>query len=129
LTLGRYDFRNKKVGVIGGGSSSIQIVPCLQRLEGVKMNCFVRSKTLISNPFGEMSMEKLGLDPTIFECKLFPSSQLDKLITHDIRREFEANPEAYFKFRKVIEQDGNLMHPATLACSDVQKGAVEAFRP
>ena len=30
LTLGRYDFRNKKVGVIGGVSSSIQIVPSLQ---------------------------------------------------------------------------------------------------
>lgn len=49
----RYDFKNKRVGVIGGGSSSIQIVPSLQKVEGVKMSCFVRSRTWISNPFGD----------------------------------------------------------------------------
>ena len=49
----RYDFKNKRIGVIGGGSSSIQIVPNLQKVEGVKMTCFVRSKTWISNPFGD----------------------------------------------------------------------------
>jgi hypothetical protein len=69
LTLRRYDFKNKKVGVIGGGSSSIQIVPSLQKLEGIKLSCFVRSKTWISNPFGDHSMQKLGLDPEVFECK------------------------------------------------------------
>ena len=39
--------------MIGGGSSSIQIVPSLQKVEGVKMTCFVRSRTWISNPFGD----------------------------------------------------------------------------
>jgi cation diffusion facilitator CzcD-associated flavoprotein CzcO len=43
-------------------------------------------------------------------------------------REFETNPEAYFKFRKVIEQDGNTVHGVTFAGSELQKGAVEAFR-
>jgi cation diffusion facilitator CzcD-associated flavoprotein CzcO len=38
------------------------------------------------------------------------------------------NPEAYFKFRKVIEQDGNTVHGVTFAGSELQKGAVEAFR-
>jgi hypothetical protein len=83
LTLGGYDFRNKEVGVISGGSSSIQIVPSPQKLEGIKMTCFVRSKTWISNPFGEMSMRKLRLYPDIFECKSFLSNQLDKFITRD----------------------------------------------
>lgn len=47
-----YDFKNKRVGVIGGGSSSIQIVPNLQPHVS-KMSCFVRSRTWISNPFGD----------------------------------------------------------------------------
>jgi cation diffusion facilitator CzcD-associated flavoprotein CzcO len=49
----RYDFKNKQVGVIGGGSSSIQIVPKLQKIEGVKMSVFVRSRTWIASPFGD----------------------------------------------------------------------------
>jgi hypothetical protein len=48
-----YEFKNKRVGVIGGGSSSIQIVPNLQKVEGVQMTCFVRSRTWIANPFGD----------------------------------------------------------------------------
>jgi len=55
--------------VIGGGSSSIQIVPNLQKIEGVKMTCFVRSRTWISNSFGDQAMVKLGLDPKKLECK------------------------------------------------------------
>jgi len=43
-------------------------------------------------------------------------------------REFETNPGAYFKFRKVIKQGGNTVHGVTFAGSELQKGAVEAFR-
>jgi cation diffusion facilitator CzcD-associated flavoprotein CzcO len=49
----RYDFKNKRIGVIGGGSSSIQIVPSLQKVKGTQLTCFVRSRTWISNPFGD----------------------------------------------------------------------------
>jgi cation diffusion facilitator CzcD-associated flavoprotein CzcO len=42
--------------VIGSGSSSIQIVPNLQKVEGVELTCFVRSKTWISNPFGDSEL-------------------------------------------------------------------------
>lgn len=48
-----YDFKNKNVGVIGNGSSAIQIVPQLQKIEGIRLSCFVRSKTWITNPFGD----------------------------------------------------------------------------
>lgn len=48
-----YDFENKRIGIIGGGSSSIQIVPNLQKVKGTKLTCFVRSRTWISNPFGD----------------------------------------------------------------------------
>jgi cation diffusion facilitator CzcD-associated flavoprotein CzcO len=49
-------------------------------------------------------------------------------VSEEQRREFEANPEAYFKFRKIIEQDGNTVHGVTFAASELQKGAVESFR-
>lgn len=64
-----YDFKNKRIGIIGGGSSAIQIVPQLQNIQGASLSCFVRSRTWISNPFGEMAMIRLGLDPKDFQCE------------------------------------------------------------
>lgn len=55
------DFTNKNIGIIGGGSSAIQIIPNLQRVPGAHLSCFVRSKTWISRPFGDMAMKTLGL--------------------------------------------------------------------
>ena len=69
LTGSSYDFRNKTVGVIGNGSSSIQIVPSLQPLEGIKMTVFMRSPTWISGAFGDAAMIALGLDPTDSTCE------------------------------------------------------------
>jgi hypothetical protein len=68
--LCRYDFRNKSVGVVGNGSSGIQIVPKLQSTEGLKLTCFMRSPTWISGSFGDTAMLQLGLDPSQTECKL-----------------------------------------------------------
>lgn len=64
-----YDFRNKKVGVVGNGSSAIQIVPSLQPLEGIQMTVFMRSPTWISGQFGDAAMVTLGLDPADVNCK------------------------------------------------------------
>ncbi|KAG4429161.1 hypothetical protein IFR05_015361 [Cadophora sp. M221] len=111
-----YDFKNKRVGVIGGGSSSIQIVPSLQKVEGVKMSCFVRSRTWISNPFGDQAMTKLGLDP------------LDLKFSEERKKEFATEPEKLLAFRKVIEEDGNTIHDVSFRGSAMQTGAVEAFR-
>lgn len=58
------------MGVIGGGSSSIQIIPELQRLEGVQLHAFVRNKVWISNRFGDHGMAQLGLALDELECKL-----------------------------------------------------------
>jgi cation diffusion facilitator CzcD-associated flavoprotein CzcO len=57
-----FDYSNKRIGVIGGGSSAIQIVPQLQKLAGTHLSCFIRSKTWISTTFGASAMQKLGLD-------------------------------------------------------------------
>lgn len=57
-----YDFEDKRVGIIGGGSSAIQIVPELQKVKGTTLSCFVRGKTWISTSFGDHAMELLGID-------------------------------------------------------------------
>ncbi len=69
--LPRYDLRNKRVGVIGNGSSAIQIVPNVRKLEGVEMKVFMRSRTWISTNFGDVAMMQLGMDPTVTDCKRF----------------------------------------------------------
>lgn len=67
-----YDFRNKKIAVIGNGSSAIQIIPQLQKIEGASLTCFFRSPTWISSEFGDQGMVQLGLDPKVTECKSPP---------------------------------------------------------
>ncbi|KAI1390690.1 FAD/NAD(P)-binding domain-containing protein [Hypoxylon trugodes] len=110
-----YDFKNKRVGIIGNGSSAIQIVPSLQKIEGTKLSCFVRSKTWITNPFGDSVMAKLGLKPTQLQ------------FTPEQRREFAENPEKLFAFRKIIEVDGSTIHDVSLRDSEMQRGAMVAF--
>ncbi|KAI1768018.1 flavin-binding monooxygenase [Hypoxylon sp. FL1150] len=110
-----YDFKNKRIGIIGSGSSAIQIVPSLQKIEGAQLSCFVRSKTWITNPFGDEVMKKLGLDPT----------KLD--FTPEQREEFANDPEKFFNFRKIIEIDGNTIHEISMRGSDMQRGAIGAF--
>ncbi|KAI0144715.1 flavin-binding monooxygenase [Pestalotiopsis sp. NC0098] len=110
------DFKNKKIGVIGNGSSAIQIVPQLQKIEGTRLSCFVRSKTWITNPFGDVVMQKLGLDPQNLE---FSKEQ---------REEFATQPEKLFAFRKAIEEDGNTIHAVSMRDSPMQRTAIEIFR-
>ncbi|KAH8664921.1 hypothetical protein BGZ61DRAFT_367206 [Ilyonectria robusta] len=63
-----FDLRNKRVGIIGNGSSAIQIVPAIQPLEGLKLSCFARSPTWIASSFGDRVMVKLGMDPKNSKC-------------------------------------------------------------
>ncbi|KAF5707179.1 monooxygenase [Fusarium mundagurra] len=110
-----YDFKNKNIGLIGGGSSSIQIVPELQKVEGAKLNCFVRSKVWISNRFGDVTMKQLGWDPSDIE---FSAARLEEYVKSD---------DEYLRFRKRIEDDGNMVHLSTLRGSEMQKEFVAMF--
>ncbi|KAI0814404.1 flavin-binding monooxygenase [Xylaria sp. FL0064] len=111
-----YDFRNKRIGIIGNGSSAIQIVPSLQKVEGTQLSCFVRSKTWITNPFGDAAMIKLGLDPKKLDFSL------------EQRQQFAQDPEKLFNFRKEIEADGNVIHEVSFRDSGMQRGSMALFR-
>ncbi|KAH8689850.1 hypothetical protein BGW36DRAFT_440544 [Talaromyces proteolyticus] len=104
------DFKNKKIGVIGGGSSAIQIIPALRRVPGAHLSCFIRSKTWISRPFGDSVMKTLGIE-----------------ISPEQRKLFATDPKHYLDFRTTIERDGNSMHHLTLKDSQSQRLARDDF--
>ncbi|KAF2675952.1 FAD/NAD(P)-binding domain-containing protein [Lentithecium fluviatile CBS 122367] len=108
-----YDFTNKRVGVIGSGSSAIQIVPSLQRIAGTHVSTFVRSKTWISPPFGQHLWDKHG-----FEGFSIPK---------ELQERFATDPEYYHKFRLAVEEDGNSIHGVTMKGTPVQLGAKQMF--
>ncbi|ETS86196.1 hypothetical protein PFICI_00024 [Pestalotiopsis fici W106-1] len=111
-----FDFKGKSIGVIGNGSSAIQIVPKLQKTEGSKLSCFVRSATWITNPFGENIIHKLSLDP-----------QDPKFSNHQ-REELANSPEKLHALRKAIEQDGNTVHAICMKNHDLHRSIAESTR-
>ncbi|KAF5598955.1 sterigmatocystin biosynthesis monooxygenase stcW [Fusarium pseudocircinatum] len=111
-----YDLKNKRVGVIGNGSSAIQIVPAIQPIEGISLSCFARSPTWIIPSFGEKAMERLGMDPTM---------------TKFSRRHQEAlarQPELYRSWRKTLEDEAAKVYPLTLMGTKEQVGAQDFFK-
>ncbi|KAK2599056.1 hypothetical protein QQS21_005462 [Conoideocrella luteorostrata] len=104
------DIKGKRVGVIGGGSSAVQVVPNLQP-HAATMKCFIRSAAWITAAFGQRFA---GPNGTNFKCNLTihpPSNHFDALLTqsdteeqHKIMRE---DPRKYLAYRKKIESELN----------------------
>lgn len=69
-SFNRQEFEGKRIGIIGGGSSAIQIIPALQKVKDTQLTCMIRSKIWIANPFGVEILKDLGVENT--ECKLPP---------------------------------------------------------
>lgn len=111
------DWGDKRVAVIGVGSSAIQIVPALQRKAGKVVN-FVRGKTWLSPPFaGGKIADLLSRDP-----------DSDNYVFTEKEKEEFRDPEYYKRFRHDLEADLNSVHQSTLKDSAMQKGAREAFK-
>jgi cation diffusion facilitator CzcD-associated flavoprotein CzcO len=99
--------------VIGSGSSSIQIVPSLQRIAGTQVSTFVRSKTWISPSFGHELFESYGMKGSA--------------IPEELRQRLLGDPEYLQKFRLSIEEDGNGIHEVTMKGTPLQQGAKDMF--
>ncbi|KAH7153042.1 hypothetical protein EDB81DRAFT_790348 [Dactylonectria macrodidyma] len=94
------DFKDKSIGVIGTGSTSVQIVPALQP-EVKHMKVFMRSSTWISPPFGNSTLESL---------KDNPNEQPGKrqyTFSEEEKQKFRDDPEYHLRFRKGIEAEIN----------------------
>lgn len=113
MRFNSYDWTNKRVGVIGSGSSSIQIVPSLQRIPGTHVTNFARSKTWITPSFSNQLWNKYGFDGFS--------------IPQGVRDIFTSDPEHYHRFRLAVEEDGAKVHALTIKGTATQARARQEF--
>lgn len=107
------DIRDKIVGVIGTGSTSVQIVPELQKI-CKQVQVYMRSPTWISPPFGATALTKdlrHGEDSD-------PGNRQYKFTEEDKKR-FREDPNYHLAFRKGIEAEINGLFGMYLQDSDV----------
>ncbi|KAK5674458.1 hypothetical protein LTS10_012846 [Elasticomyces elasticus] len=94
------DLDNKTIGVVGTGSTSVQIVPQLQKI-AKQVQVYMRSPTWISPPFGggALTTVQKGQD-------VDPGQRQYKFTEADIAR-FNDDPEFHLQFRRGIEAEIN----------------------
>ena len=111
------EWKTKKVGIIGLGSSAIQIIPALQKEVGPQgtLISFARGKTWIATPFA--GDEAVRRNPT-GQNYAFTEEEVDR---------FKNDPEYYNRFRKDLEVELGSVHSVTLRGSPLQKAAVKSF--
>ncbi|CAG8063401.1 unnamed protein product [Penicillium nalgiovense] len=85
-----YDYSHKRIGIIGNGSSAIQILPQLAKLEGTEIISFQRSPTWVVS----------RTDPGKLLGR--PNSGSNPAYTEEERKRFLEEPEAHHKYRKSL---------------------------
>jgi cation diffusion facilitator CzcD-associated flavoprotein CzcO len=86
-----YDFSNKRIAMIGNGSSAIQIMPELAKTQGTTVVNFVRSPTWITPGLGSAVID----------------GETNKVYNQEEKREFRENPEKLKAYRKEIQHGSN----------------------
>lgn len=104
------DWAGKRVGIIGNGSSAIQILPQMQKTAARVVN-YIRSPTWVSSPYSA------DLTP---EGKNFEYTEAQK-------KELRENPEAMLALRRLIEDNFNKFFYALLRGTPQQKAVTEMF--
>ncbi|KAL4806510.1 hypothetical protein BDV18DRAFT_159682 [Aspergillus unguis] len=110
-----YDFTNKKVAVIGIGSSGIQIVPELAKIPGCTLDVHARSQTWISPAPG--INEPTENDPPMDEEYNFTPETLQLF----------NDPEVLRAYRAALMDRRSSNFKRAIATSDLQKKAQELF--
>ncbi|KAJ8475161.1 hypothetical protein ONZ51_g6747 [Trametes cubensis] len=112
-------WKDKKVAVIGIGSSALQIVAALQPRVGTLVN-YVRGKTWIALPVAEGAFPRyMGREPNHAEDFTFTREEIVR---------FQNDPQFYRNFRHGLEQELHNAHAITLRGSPVQLMAQAAFK-
>lgn len=105
------DLDNKVIGVIGTGSTSVQIVPQLQKI-AKQVQVYMRSPTWISPPFGAGALTSVqkgqDVDPGM---RQYEFTKADKQRFHD-------EPDFHLQFRRGIEAEINGEH-AGCKCNEL----------
>ena len=101
-----YNFQDKKIGLIGNGSSAIQILPQIRR-NAAHVTCFIRNPTWIST---NIAAQYAGPEGRNFN------------FTEEQRAEFRSSPGKLLEFRKALEHEVNKFF------SLLQRGSPEQTR-
>ena len=95
------DFDGKKAGVIGTGSTSVQIVPQLQKI-CKEVEVYMRSPTWISPPFGAGALTN-----DLQKGQDVDAGQRQYTFTEADKKKFAEDPDYHLDFRKRIEAEIN----------------------
>ena len=95
------DFAGKTVGIIGTGSSSLQIVPQLQKICS-KVDVYMRSPTWVSPPFGAGVLKA-----DLLNGEDDNPGQRQFNFTEEHIRKFKEDPSYHLDFRKRMEAEIN----------------------
>jgi cation diffusion facilitator CzcD-associated flavoprotein CzcO len=109
-----YDYKGKKVAVIGAGSSGIQIVPSIQP-NVRRLDHYIRGRTWISTPFVADEVRARGAEISNFDY------------TKEEQELWSKNPELYLEYRKRLEHELQGVHSVTHKESELAKGAKTEF--
>lgn len=90
-----FNYENKRIGIIGNGSSAIQILPQVARLPGVTLTSFQRNPTWITQSLGQI----LGGGKT-------EDNNFNPEYTPEQIREFQ-DPETHRAYRKKLQHGMN----------------------
>ncbi|KAJ6571216.1 FAD/NAD-P-binding domain-containing protein [Mycena capillaripes] len=110
------DWGDKTVGIVGNGSSGIQIAAAVHPKVKRMVN-YARAKTWICPAFADARvLSVLGRDP----------ANTDPFFT-DEEREKLKDPQVFKKFRHAVEHDMNSFHGLIIRDSEMQKQARQDF--
>lgn len=108
------DLDNKVIGVIGNGSTSVQIVPQLQKV-AKQVQAYMRSPTWISPPFGSAALTSVqkgqDVDPGMRQYEF----------TNADKQRFREDKDFHLQFRKGIEAEINGLFGMYRQGSDLSK--------
>lgn len=108
-----YDYSHKRIGIIGNGSSGIQILPQIAKLPGVDITAFQRNPTWITQSLGTIlgaaqgerdnQAEEEGIDMAkVDEDDDQVGSNFNPAYTSSDRRRF-ADKEKHKAYRKMLQ--------------------------
>ncbi|ETI20637.1 hypothetical protein G647_06979 [Cladophialophora carrionii CBS 160.54] len=119
------DYADKRVAVIGTGSSAIQIIPQVQKT-AKKVTAFMRSVTWISPPVGGNILEEDKKHSPDESQKENPQAQY--WYTEEEKRTFREDRQALFDYRYKLESGFNSRFDLFIAGSETSKMAEKLIR-
>ncbi|KAL8742626.1 MAG: hypothetical protein Q9190_004920 [Brigantiaea leucoxantha] len=109
-----FSYKDKRVAVIGSGSSGIQVVPALQP-HVAKLDHYIRGRTWIATSFANAELKKRTDSASNFA---FTAEEIDS---------WRCSPKMYLSFRKSLEAELQSGHDIVERNSAAQRKARETF--